>query len=91
MRIHNALRSANESASDALYSKEMVEKMRLIGDGTNYPNEIINYQIVLRKDLQNFLVQDYKKLKTGCIHNGQFAGTLRAWRLSMLSTIHLHG
>lgn len=75
-QAYNALRSANESASDALYSKEMVEKMRLIGDGTNYPNEIINYQSA-PQDLQNFLVQDYKKLKTGCIINGQFAGTLQ--------------
>ncbi len=72
-KISHDIQRTNETIAAGAYSKDTVQRMRLIGKPDTYPAEIANYQSA-PDDLQLFILDDYKMLKTQCIVNGSFAG-----------------
>lgn len=73
--ISRIIQNTNETIATGAYSKDTVQRLRLIGKTENYPSEIANYQSA-PEDLQPFILEDYKMLKTQCIVNGSFAGPI---------------
>lgn len=73
--VRQTIDTTNTTIADNAYSKDTVQRLRLIGKTENYPAEIKNYQSA-PQDLQPFILEDYRFLKTQCIVNGAFAGPL---------------
>lgn len=71
--LTRSIKDTNETIAAGAYTKDTVQRMRLIGKPDTYPAEIANYQSA-PEDLQPFILDDYKMLKTQCIVNGGFAG-----------------
>lgn len=74
-QINRNIQQTNESITLAAYDKDTLKRLQLIGQKEDYPSEIAQYQSA-PADLQAFLLNDYKMLKTSCIVNGSFAGPL---------------
>ncbi len=73
--LTRTIQDTNETIAAGAYTKDTVQRMRLIGKPDTYPAEIANYQSA-PEDLQPFILDDYKMLKTQCIVNGSFAGAV---------------
>lgn len=67
--------SANKATQYANFDSDTIRRLALIGSNANYPSEIGNFQSA-PDDLRDFVLKDYKLLKTNCIVNGEFAGSV---------------
>ena len=70
------LDKADASSATATFDQDTLQRLYLIGQEKDYPTEIGNFQSA-PADLRDFIITDYKNLKTNCIVNGAFISAPR--------------